>query len=97
MAVLLYDFIDLVASKMVALVKRGAPRDFRDVFTVCTAGLTTPSDCWQWWRLRQSAAGSCANCCASGTACHRFPISANPWPIFVTIRFWIMYKEPCGD
>src|SRR3954467_1655715 len=26
---------DLVASKMVALVERGAPRDFRDIYAVC--------------------------------------------------------------
>ena len=49
---------DLVASKMTALVERGAPRDLRDVHAVCEAGLLTPRDCWQLWRRRQSAAGS---------------------------------------
>lgn len=29
---------DLVASKMVALVERGAPRDFLDIFQICQAG-----------------------------------------------------------
>jgi hypothetical protein len=38
---------------MVALVKRGAPRDFRDIHTLCEAGLTTPVECWQWWKERQ--------------------------------------------
>ena len=54
--VLLDSFDDLVASKMVALVERGAPRDFRDIHKVCTAGLLTPSACWQLWRKRQSLA-----------------------------------------
>ena len=56
--VLLDSFPDLVASKMVALVERGAPRDFRDIHSVCRAGLTTPSQCWQWWKDRQHLAGS---------------------------------------
>lgn len=38
---------------MVALVERGAPRDFRDIYTVCQAGLTTPQECWGLWRRRQ--------------------------------------------
>jgi hypothetical protein len=52
---------DLVASKMVALVERGAPRDFRDVHAVCRAGLVTPGECWHLWRLRQQRAGSDAD------------------------------------
>jgi len=52
------SFPDLVASKMVALVERGAPRDFRDIYTLCQAGLTTPAQCWEWWRERQRLAGS---------------------------------------
>jgi len=52
------SFPDLVASKMVALVERGAPRDFRDIYTVCQAGLTDASQCWQWWRERQRLANS---------------------------------------
>ncbi len=54
--VLLDGFTDLVANKMVALVERGAPRDFRDVYTVCQAGLATPAECWRLWRQRQRLA-----------------------------------------
>ena len=56
--VLLDSFPDLVASKMVALVERGAPRDFRDIHALCQAGMTTARQCWQWWRERQRLAGS---------------------------------------
>lgn len=49
------SFADLVASKMVALVERGAPRDFRDIYTLCTAGQTTPPQCWAWWQQRENA------------------------------------------
>lgn len=56
--VLLDSFSDLVASKMVALVERGAPRDFRDVYSLCRAGMTTPDKCWGLWRRRQQLAGS---------------------------------------
>jgi hypothetical protein len=56
--VLLDSFADLVASKMVALVERGAPRDFRDIHALCQASLTTPSECWALWRQRQQLAGS---------------------------------------
>jgi hypothetical protein len=50
-------FPDLVASKMVALVERGAPRDFRDIYALCQAGLTNPSECWQLWEQREQMAG----------------------------------------
>jgi Nucleotidyl transferase AbiEii toxin, Type IV TA system len=56
--VLLDSFPDLLASKMVALVERGAPRDFRDIYAVCQAGLVTPRECWEFWRRRQRLAGS---------------------------------------
>jgi hypothetical protein len=56
--ILLDSFPDLVASKMVALVERGAPRDFRDIYTLCQAGLTDARQCWQWWRERQRLANS---------------------------------------
>ena len=49
---------DLVASKMVALVERGAPRDFRDIRAVCSANLVQPKTCWELWRRRLIAAGS---------------------------------------
>jgi hypothetical protein len=56
--VLLDSLADLIASKMVALVERGAPRDFRDIYAVCQAQLTTPKQCWAWWEQRQQLAGS---------------------------------------
>ena len=56
--VLLDSFPDLLASKMVALVERGAPRDFRDIYELCKAGLATPQECWDLWRRRQQLAGS---------------------------------------
>lgn len=52
------SLVDLVASKMVALVERGAPRDFRDIYTVCMAGLVDPQQCWRLWRQRQQLSGS---------------------------------------
>lgn len=44
---------DLVASKMVALVERGAPRDLRDIHACCNAGLASADDCWTWWSQRE--------------------------------------------
>jgi hypothetical protein len=55
--VLLDSFSDLIANKMVALVERGAPRDFRDIYTLCQSGLTTPKECWELWRRRQQLSG----------------------------------------
>lgn len=52
------SLVDLVASKMVALVERGAPRDFLDIFCVCHAGLFSIAECWALWRRRQMLAGS---------------------------------------
>jgi hypothetical protein len=60
------SFKDLLASKMVALVERGAPRDFRDIYAVCQAGLASVSQCWNAWAQRQEAAGSDAD---RGRAC----------------------------
>jgi predicted nucleotidyltransferase component of viral defense system len=45
---------DNVASKMVALVERGAPRDLRDVYELCTRELLTIDECWQLWREKTS-------------------------------------------
>ena len=56
--VALDSFPDLVASKMVALVERGAPRDFRDIHALCHASLTTSEQCWGVWRQRQQLVGS---------------------------------------
>lgn len=55
---LLDSLDDLIASKMVALVERGAPRDFRDVYAICHAGVATPKRCWELWRQRQALAGT---------------------------------------
>jgi predicted nucleotidyltransferase component of viral defense system len=49
---------DLVASKMTALVERGAPRDFLDIYTLCQAGLISIAGCWALWRKRQMLMGS---------------------------------------
>lgn len=46
-------FPDLLASKMVALVERGAPRDFRDIYTLCEVGLTSAEQSWDLWVERQ--------------------------------------------
>src|SRR6266850_3673301 len=56
--ILLDSLPDLIAGKMVALVERGAPRDFRDIYSLCRAGVTSASECWNLWRLRQEKAGS---------------------------------------
>ena len=48
---------DLIASKMVALVERGAPRDFRDIYAVCETRIISPQDCWQLWRVQQERTG----------------------------------------
>jgi hypothetical protein len=56
--VLLDSFSDLAASKMVALVERGAPRDFRDIYALCQAGMISPAECWSLWRQRQQLADS---------------------------------------
>ncbi len=52
---------DLVASKMTALIERGAPRDFRDIYMVCRAELATENDCRTLWARRQLLAGSDAD------------------------------------
>jgi len=41
---------DTLASKMTALINRGAPRDMRDIYVVCQAGLTTVEELWQLWQ-----------------------------------------------
>ncbi|NDC53129.1 MAG: hypothetical protein EBZ74_02280 [Planctomycetia bacterium] len=38
---------DNVASKMTALVERGAPRDLRDVYHLCHRGILSAAECWQ--------------------------------------------------
>lgn len=51
------SFEDLLASKMTALVERGAPRDFRDIYTLCQNGYSNLTHCWQVWATRQRLAG----------------------------------------
>lgn len=59
---------DLVAAKMTALIERGAPRDFRDIFAICRARLASPADCWAFWNKRQILAGSDADRKRAGLA-----------------------------
>jgi hypothetical protein len=40
---------DNVAAKMTALVQRGAPRDFLDIYQLCTCNVTSMADCWTWF------------------------------------------------
>lgn len=40
---------DNVASKMTALVQRGAPRDFLDIYQLCTGGVMSMTECWAWF------------------------------------------------
>lgn len=41
---------DNVASKMNALVDRGAPRDFLDIRAVIVKGLVSVEECWALWQ-----------------------------------------------
>lgn len=45
----LEGFVDNLAAKMSALVDRGAPRDFLDVYEVCRRSLADVSASWQLW------------------------------------------------
>jgi hypothetical protein len=42
---------------LLALVERGAPRDFRDIWTLCQAGLAKPALCWKLWKQRCELTG----------------------------------------
>jgi len=42
----------LSASKMTALVQRGAPRDFSDLYELCWSGLLEVNDCWMLWKQK---------------------------------------------
>lgn len=59
--VLLDRLPDLIASKMTALVERGAPRDFVDIYNLCRENIVTAHRCWELWELRQAAAEGEAN------------------------------------
>jgi hypothetical protein len=41
-----------MGSKMNALVNRGAPRDFMDVYEVVMRGLMSGPECWRLWQLK---------------------------------------------
>lgn len=49
---------ELVAAKMVAMIERGAPRDFLDIYNLCSAGIVHPVECWKLWKMRQTLAGN---------------------------------------
>lgn len=49
---LIETFADNVASKMNALVQRGAPRDFTDIRQLVTTGHLTPTQCWDLWKRK---------------------------------------------
>jgi hypothetical protein len=49
--VLLETFRDNVVSKMVALVDRGAPREFVDVYEIVNRGLISLAECWALYSL----------------------------------------------
>ena len=56
--VLLDSLEDLMASKMQALVERGAPRDFLDIHRCCLDGLGTVPGSWALWREREIRRGT---------------------------------------
>lgn len=43
---------DNVASKMTALVERGAPRDLRDIHELCRRGLVSAAQCWELYEQK---------------------------------------------
>ncbi|MBC8141114.1 MAG: hypothetical protein H7Y38_06705 [Armatimonadetes bacterium] len=47
---LIETFRDNIGSKMNALVNRGAPRDFLDIYRVVNDGLITAAGCWNLWQ-----------------------------------------------
>jgi hypothetical protein len=50
--ILIETMRDNVASKMNALVNRGAPRDFLDIQKTVEAGLISGEECWRLWSLK---------------------------------------------
>ena len=46
---------------MNALVERGTPRDFLDIYSLCQAELLSMQECWSLWRRRQTKAGNDAD------------------------------------
>jgi hypothetical protein len=52
--ILIETLADNVASKMNALVDRGSPRDFMDIYQVNSAGLMNQATCWELWERKNS-------------------------------------------
>lgn len=50
--ILIESLRDNLASKMNALVNRGAPRDFLDIQKAVDSGLVGEEECWQLWSLK---------------------------------------------
>ncbi|MEO6913006.1 MAG: nucleotidyl transferase AbiEii/AbiGii toxin family protein [Candidatus Baltobacteraceae bacterium] len=50
--VLLETLRDNIASKMNALVDRGAPRDFIDIYELISVGICSIEECWSLWQLK---------------------------------------------
>jgi len=50
--ILIETLNDNVASKMNALVDRGSPRDFTDIYQVVMAGLQNIATCWNLWERK---------------------------------------------
>lgn len=50
-------FEDLVASKMAALIERGIPRDFLDIYEICQQNMATAPECWRLWLEREIKRG----------------------------------------
>ena len=48
---------DLVASKMTALVERGLPRDFLDIYEICRQEICSMEKCWKLWEEREKKRG----------------------------------------
>ncbi|MGH8295787.1 MAG: nucleotidyl transferase AbiEii/AbiGii toxin family protein [Steroidobacteraceae bacterium] len=47
--VMIESLRDNAASKMTALVERGAPRDLLDIHELCARGILEVDECWQLW------------------------------------------------
>ncbi len=56
----LETLLDNLGSKMNALVGRGAPRDFLDLFTVVERGLASPGELWATWSQKNPGAEEAA-------------------------------------
>jgi hypothetical protein len=50
--VMIETLCDNVASKMAALVERGAPRDLRDIYELCTRQILSIEECWRLWKVK---------------------------------------------